>query len=78
MKNKRPILNKYYVAHPKIGNAFVAGRNDPWTRATESQAIEHAKNLLDGDGDHREGVVVVKIVAVIRRKKTPVKIERVK
>lgn len=80
MKKRRPKekFNLFYVGHPKISAAISRGFNDPWTKATEEEAVEHAKKLLNEDSIHRptsrECYVVVKIVRIIRRKRSPIEV----
>ncbi len=77
MKNrdkKNPFLNKFYVGASHIGAAFARGVNDPHTHPTLNAAIENAtERINDGNEDT---VIIVKIVAVVRRAKAPVTVEK--
>lgn len=64
-------MNKFYVAHPKIGSP-----HDTWSKPTLAAAIEHAEELLERDG--RDVYYVVKIVKRVRRPKPKAIVEDVK
>ena len=70
-------LNKFYCAAEHIGRSVSLQQNDAWTRETEAEAIEHARTMLERDLT-KDTVVIVKMVAVVRRQKPPVKITRLK
>jgi hypothetical protein len=70
-------LNKFYCAAKHISTAFSRGHNDAWTRSSEPEAIAHAKQILEMDSA-QEAVVIVKVVAVVRRAKQPISVERIK
>jgi DNA-directed RNA polymerase subunit M/transcription elongation factor TFIIS len=66
------IPNKYYVAADQIAD----GDRRNWTKATEAEAVEHARQLLE-ENPNRQRCFVVKIIKVIRRAKQPVVVETV-
>lgn len=66
------VERKYYVAHPRMKSPT----ND-WAHATEEEAIEHAKSLLEAD-PHTEFQFIVKIIRVVRKQRTPITVESVK
>lgn len=93
-KPMKKVRNPYYVAAPSVTTAREQDDvNDPkqgvqlsvstgdrtgrWTRPTVEAAVEHATQLLD-QNPTLEHVAIVKIVRVVRRKKTPVTVEVVK
>lgn len=93
-KKMTKVRNPYYVAAPSVTTTREQDQvNDPkqgvslsvathdrsgrWTRPTVNAAIEHAEELLRTD-QTLEHVAIVKIVRVVRRKKTPVTVEVVK
>jgi hypothetical protein len=53
---------------------------DSWRHSTEAEAIKHAEELLDENDDYpeRDHVVIVKIIGIVKRKKTPITYEKVK
>lgn len=60
--------NKFYV-----GANSVFDRN--WGHPTEKEAIGHAESLMAGTNND---YIVVKIVAIVKRKEVPVSVQRVK
>lgn len=75
-KHKR--IKQYYVGARHISYAIEIGKNDEWTHATEAEAIKHAQQTME-DEDY-DSAIVVKIVAVVRRKKVepPVTVQRLR
>ena len=68
------MLKKYYVGAKHIGQSVQHGNNADCTRETFDDAIADAKKQI------REGaqcVVVVKIVAIVRRDSPPITVETV-
>lgn len=65
--------DKFYVAASKIqdGNCHTG-----WRRPTLQSAVEHAQELMESDNSHEK--YIVKIVAVVKREKPPIKVVRVK
>lgn len=68
-------INKYYVGAEHIAEAIAEGTNAEWTQATLEEAVEKGKKLFDEE--HRECVVIVKIIRILRRAKTPIIVEKV-
>jgi len=68
--------NEYYD-----GGGFERGRSRPrhtrWAKRDLSQAIDHAREILDNDPSKAE-VAIVRIVKMVRRKATPIIVEDVK
>lgn len=64
------VRNKFYCGAKEI-------LTNGWAKATEQEAIAHAKDLLATD-DFREHVVIVKIVGIVKREARPVRYERVR
>jgi len=68
--------NEYYD-----GGGFERGRSRPrhtrWAKRDLSQAIDHARDILDNDPSKSE-VAIVRIVKMVRRKATPIVVEDVK
>ena len=71
------ITPKYYCGSREIGHSIAAGHNHPWIEDTEAKAIERARQTLISEPD-RECVVIVKTVAIVRRRIEPVIVERIK
>jgi hypothetical protein len=46
-------------------------RNDAWTHPTEQEAIARAREIIESE--ERDTVIVVRIIAVVRRRPIPVK-----
>lgn len=69
-------LNKFYVGAEHIGSAIARGRNAPIVRATIGEAVEDARKTLLKD-PHREAVVIVEIIRIVRRKEPPIIVEEV-
>ena len=63
--------NKFYVGRPTL----LSNNDSGYCKATEKEAIEHARALVEETGVTQ---VVVKMVAIVERQKPPVKITRVK
>lgn len=73
----------------KVVNKFYCGarRLTPgWAKPTLADAIKHAERILDGedpiasradDGEPPEEVVIVKIVAIVKKQKAPKVVEKV-
>jgi hypothetical protein len=68
-------LNKFYVAAEHISVNVAQGFNDNWTRPTLDSAIEHAKEIL-AKNPSREGVVIVQMIRIVRRRTQPVIVEK--
>ena len=67
------IKNKFYVSSPRMHANNTA--HQTWGKPTLSEAIDHAKEVLEENPDH-EYEYVVQIVRVIRRQKMPVIVEK--
>jgi hypothetical protein len=68
-------LKKYYVGSESIGQHFASGVNDPYTQTYE-EAIKKATEMVQNDD--REVAIIVKIVAVVKKKSQPVVVEVVR
>jgi hypothetical protein len=66
-------VNRYYIAAKHISNAIARGDNSDYTQANIGDTIERAKTQIQNG--EMECVAIVKIVAVVRRQKTPVTVE---
>lgn len=69
MNNKKYQMNKFYVGSNSVFNR-------DWGHSTLNKAIEHARELMN-EKDMEE-VFVVQIIRVIKREKSPIKIEVIK
>ena len=69
-------INKYYTGAEHIARAIARGTNDPHTHETEAEAIRNAKLQLE-DQPNRESVIIVRIVAIVKRKEQPIVVEKV-
>jgi hypothetical protein len=67
-------MKKYYVGARHIGQSIQHGSNADCTRETLDDAIADAKQQIRGGADT---VVVVKIVAIVRRDHPPISVETV-
>ena len=65
------VERKFYVSHPRMKDPA-----NSWAHATEAQAIEHAKQLLEAD-PHVEFQFIVKIIKVVKKQRTPISVEAV-
>ncbi len=63
--------NKFYVGRPTL----LSNNDSGYCKATEKEAIEHARALCEETGIPQ---VVVKMVAIVERQKPPVKVTKVK
>jgi hypothetical protein len=70
------VTNKYYVGAEHIGNAIVRGEIPHLCHPSLDDAIADARKKLAAD-NRRDGVVIVKIVAVVKRQEPPVVVEEV-
>ena len=68
-------MNKFYVGAAHIANAIGQGRNDPWSKPTLEAAIKHGKSIIEEED--KDCVIIVKVVAVLKREKTQIKVEKV-
>jgi hypothetical protein len=68
-------LNKFYLGAQHIANDIANGRNNSHTHPTLDAAIRDAKLRVEGG---EEVVTIVKIVAIVKRKETPVVVEIVR
>ncbi len=76
---QKTVTNKFYVGAARLSQG--------WAKPTLAEAIKHAEELLEereqqGGEDYMgrplpDHITVVKIVAVVRRKKAPVVVEKV-
>jgi hypothetical protein len=73
IENGKP--KKFYAGAKHIGNAIEKGYNATCTRDTFEQAVEDAREYMMRD-ESLNTVVIVEIVAVIRREKPVVNIEK--
>ena len=69
-------MNKFYVGAEHIGAAFGRGRNASIVRASVEEAVEDARKVL-WDNPHRDCVVIVEIIRVVRRSTPPIIVEEV-
>lgn len=74
MLNKKNI-NRYYTGAEHIARAIMQGGNDTHTHKTLESAIANAQTQLE-DQPNRDAVIIVKIVAVVRRKEQPIVVEK--
>jgi hypothetical protein len=72
--NKKNI-KKFYTGAEHIARAIMNGTNDTHTHATMEEAVRNARMQLE-DQPTRDGVIIVKIVAVVRRKEMPIVVEK--
>jgi hypothetical protein len=90
-KKEEPVLkkvrNKFYVAadsvtrHSEQGqdNAYAAGQTSgarPWTKKSLDDAIKQAGDILEAEPS-RDHVAIVRIIRIVRRKKSPLVVEKV-
>lgn len=68
-------MNKFYVGASHIADAIAINRNDVWTKPTLVSAIAHGRELMEEE--ERDIVVIVEIKYVLRRERTPIKVEKV-
>lgn len=68
------LKDKFYVASDRIVNG---GVNPQWRKPTLEAAIKHARELLGEDNNVADVKYIVKIVAVVKLEKPPVKVEKV-
>lgn len=67
------MVKKFYAGAKHIGAAIKRGHNAECTRATVDEAIADAKNAIrNGEADV---MVVVEIVAIVRRDHPPITVE---
>lgn len=74
MMNKKNI-NKFYSGAQHITRAIMQGTNDAHTHKTIEGAIENARMQLE-DQPNTDAVIIVKIVAIVRRKDMPIVVEK--
>lgn len=81
VKTGKPItnrkMNKFYCAATRISSAVGLGRNDYWTKPSMDAAVKHAETILEENPD-QQCIVIVKIVAVVKRQKQPVRVQVVR
>lgn len=70
-------LNLFYVGSADISAAFVNGENHEYTQPNLDTAIARAKQRLTDD-PALDGLVIVRIVKVVRRKTPPIVVEDVR
>ena len=70
---KQPI-KRYYMGAKHIGAAIKMGHNADCTRDTFEQALEDARNAISTERGV-DTVVIVKIIAVVRRDSPPVVVD---
>lgn len=75
LEKKVSKINKFYVGASHIAEAISEGKNSEWTQATLEDAIEHGKMIMERDD--KDCTLVVKIVAILKRQKNPIKVTRV-
>lgn len=70
------ITKKFYVGANKV---FIPSsfNGQTWAKRTESEAIEHAKQLLEAS-PNQEFAFIVKVIKVVKRDRPPYKVEVVK
>jgi hypothetical protein len=71
-EGKRVLRERQYYVGSK--NILPGGTSPGWGKPTLEAALEHARELIDQDGTDQ---FIVKIVRVVRRKKTPNTVEKV-
>lgn len=57
-------------------DGFVPGKSGRWTRPTLAAAVQHAENILN-ENTELESVVIVQAVRIVRRKRSPIVVEKV-
>ena len=78
-KKTMKIVNKFYVASDRVTTEREQS-NQPlnrWTKKTLAEAIKHAEELLEKE-PHQEFKAIVQIIRIVRRKRAPIVVERVK
>lgn len=84
----KKVVNRFYVAASNVTTLAEQGQVNEghstqkpfgdrrWTKAKLEDAVAHATEVLDAEPG-RDHVAIVRIVVVVRRKKTPVVVEKV-
>ena len=70
-------INKFYSGAEHIARAIARGSNDAHTHETFEDAVANARMQLE-DQPNKECVIIVKIIAIVKRKEQPIVVERLK
>jgi hypothetical protein len=75
VSKSKKVTNRFYVAHSKI-NSDLHSLSPGWAKPTLEDAIEHARKLME-ENHNTEECLIVEVIRVVRRKKTPISVEKV-
>jgi hypothetical protein len=72
---RRPFINKFYCGATHIAKDVMQNVNNVHTHPTAADAIAQARQHVEGGKSECE--IVVQIIAIVKRQKPPVTVEKV-